>query len=73
MDVWGGAFGSAWGNSWGLTVVVVTQPAGGGGGGYRSYTASNADELRLLAAQIEYDDQEILAVIIAAVQVGVFP
>lgn len=51
-----------------IVLVVAT------GGGYSSvYQVSNADELRRVTAQIERDDQEILAIIIAAVQVGVFP
>ena len=71
FSAWSNAFGAAWGDSWGLVVTVVTRPAGGG---YSSvYQVSNADELRRVTAQIERDDQEILAIIIAAVQVGVFP
>ena len=70
MDVWGGAFGSAWGNSWGLTVVVVTRTSGGS---VFARMAKDSADLRRITAQIERDDEEILAVVLAAVQAGLIP
>jgi hypothetical protein len=51
-------------------IIVVTQQTGGGVG-VRS--ARNTAELKRLAAEIARDDEDILAVVIAAVHAGLIP
>ncbi|MBF0255551.1 MAG: hypothetical protein HQL47_03640 [Gammaproteobacteria bacterium] len=51
-------------------VVVVSRDSGGG---FVTRGARNAAELRRVRAQIEREDEEILAIVIAAVHAGLIP
>lgn len=73
MDVWGGAFGRAFADTFGLQVTVVTRSSDYYGGDYHARVAKDFEELRLIIAQIEREDEEILAVIVAAVHAGIIP
>ena len=70
-SAWSNAFGAAWGDSWGLVVTVVTQSSDRYGGDYHARVARDFAELRQIIEQIEREDEEILAVLVTALQSGV--